>query len=241
MQAEPGHVQKSDGHPHDALEEVDVVTRRMFGVMDRSDKPVLSLMERSEKEDELADWFDEHGVENRDGTGRKLCGMWIQHRRPRLFCRAHQRRGFAGAQLGKQQPRDGKNGGRHQETSQRISDLVALGKKLYPHGPRCEDKQFSDIRMGIRNTLTMLSRKIRKGTLRWWKTLVRRLPQVKRSSAGLNQVWTNLIDKRALDAMEENKRGRLEIKTEHDKGVCEKSPSSMTAERHFGGRSGQNL
>src|SRR5690606_8715136 len=44
--------------------DVDIVNNKMFEVLRQPEKPKLSLMERSEKEDELADWLDEHAVEN---------------------------------------------------------------------------------------------------------------------------------------------------------------------------------
>jgi signal transduction histidine kinase len=46
------------------------------------------------------------------------------------------------------------------------------------------------------------------------------LPPVKAYVGELNQVWTNLIDN-ALDAMEVNAQGRLEIKTKRDRDFVE--------------------
>jgi CRP-like cAMP-binding protein len=44
--------------------QVDALTGRMFEVMSRSRQTVLTLMQRSDKEEELTDWLDEHEVEN---------------------------------------------------------------------------------------------------------------------------------------------------------------------------------
>lgn len=195
--------------------EVDVVTQRMFEVMNRAEKPVLSLMERSDKEDELTDWFDDHAVEN----AMELAENYVEY-------------GFTTDDLDyiASQINEGLSPVLNwinsnlvtekmvldiQDASQRISDLVSSVKN-FTHMDRAQDKQFSDIRTGIRNTLTMLNHKIRKGNIDVVENFDETLPQVKALIGELNQVWTNLIDN-ALDAMEENKRGRLEIKTERDK------------------------
>lgn len=196
-------------------EEVDMVTQRMFEIMNRAEKPVLSLMERSEKEDELMDWFDGHQVEN----AQELAENYVEY-------------GFTTEDLdyfaericnGVSPVLNWVNSNLVtermvadiQDASQRISDLVASVKN-FTHMDRAQDKQFSDIRTGIRNTLTMLNHKIRKGNVEVVENFDDTLPPVKALIGELNQVWTNLIDN-ALDAMEENKRGRLEIKTERDK------------------------
>lgn len=77
------------------------------------------------------------------------------------------------------------------------------------------DKQFADIHNGIRNTLTMLQYKIRKGNIDLIENFDLELPMVKAMIGELNQVWTNLIDN-AIDAMEVNGKGILEIRTERD-------------------------
>ena len=196
-------------------EQVDILAQRMFEVMNRPDKPTLSLMQRSDKEDEMTDWLDDHQIKN----ATELAENYVEY-------------GFSlddmeyfATQIG--------NGlssvlnwvnsnlvtekmvADIQEASQRISVLVSSVKN-FTHMDRAHDKQFSDIRTGIRNTLTMLNHKIRKGNIEVVENFDDTLPEVKALIGELNQVWTNLIDN-SLDAMEANKRGRLEIKTERDK------------------------
>jgi signal transduction histidine kinase len=79
-----------------------------------------------------------------------------------------------------------------------------------------QEKQYADIRIGIKNTLQMLIYRIKKGNIAIVKEFDESLPPVKAQIGELNQVWTNLIDN-ALDAMEPNKKGTLTIKTERDK------------------------
>jgi signal transduction histidine kinase len=81
---------------------------------------------------------------------------------------------------------------------------------------RAQDKQFSDIRIGLRNTLTMLNHKVKQGAVTVVEHFDETLPDVKAFIGELNQVWTNIIDN-ALDALEGTPDSTLEIKTERDK------------------------
>ena len=81
---------------------------------------------------------------------------------------------------------------------------------------RGSNKEYADIHIGIRNTLTMLGYKIRKGNITLVEDFDETLPPVNAMIGELNQVWTNLIDN-ALDAMETNGKGTLTIKTKKDR------------------------
>ena len=84
------------------------------------------------------------------------------------------------------------------------------------------DKQYADIHIGIRNTLTMLGYKLKKGNITLVEEFDNTLPPVKAMIGELNQVWTNLMDN-ALDAMEPAGKGILEIRTRRDKEFVEVS------------------
>ena len=81
---------------------------------------------------------------------------------------------------------------------------------------RGSNKEYADIHIGIRNTLTMLGYKTRKGNITLVEDFDETLPPVNAMIGELNQVWTNLIDN-ALDAMETNGKGTLTIKTKKDR------------------------
>lgn len=102
-----------------------------------------------------------------------------------------------------------------QISSKRISDLVSAVKR-YTYMDQEPDKQFIDIHTGIRNTLTMLDYRFRKGNVEIVENFDASLPKIKALPGELNQVWTNLVDN-ALDAMEPGKSGRLEIATTKDR------------------------
>src|ERR1700709_2801882 len=88
--------------------------------------------------------------------------------------------------------------------------------KTFTHMDRGSDKQCADIHIGIRNTLTMLGYKVKKGNITLIEDFDEKLPPVNAMIGELNQVWTNLIDN-ALDAMEINGKGTLTVKTEQER------------------------
>ena len=108
-----------------------------------------------------------------------------------------------------------------QEASQRIEKLVGAVKN-FTHMDRGNDKEYADIHSGISNTLSMLAHKIKKGNVELVEDYDTSLPPVKAFVGELNQVWTNLIDN-ALDAMEINNKGRLQIRTKRDREFVEVS------------------
>jgi signal transduction histidine kinase len=90
----------------------------------------------------------------------------------------------------------------------RITDLVAAVKS-YTYADRSPDCQPTDIRPGIRSTLTILDHKLRRKGIRVEQDFPEDLPDVSGYPGELNQVWTNLIDN-AIDAMGEGGTLRIE-------------------------------
>jgi signal transduction histidine kinase len=196
--------------------QVDALTGRMFEVMSRSRQTVLTLMQRSDKEEELTDWLDEHEVENALEIAEHFVEFGFEPDDLEFF-NDHVKMPHLSPVLNwvnnnlitEKMVTD------IQEASQRISDLVGSVKN-FTHMDRAQDKQFSDIRIGIRNTLTMLNHKIKKGSVTVIEQFDETLSDVKAFIGELNQVWTNIIDN-ALDALEGTPDSTLEIKTERDK------------------------
>jgi signal transduction histidine kinase len=99
-------------------------------------------------------------------------------------------------------------------SSERISDLVGAVKN-FTFMDKDANRQPVDIHAGIRNTLTMLNYKLRKGKITVIEHYDDSLPSISAFPGELNQVWTNIIDN-AIDAMEINGNGNLKITTSHD-------------------------
>jgi len=176
-----------------------------------AEAPTLSAIESADREDELSDWLDEHGVGHAYEIAPTfvqagLDGDWLD-----LVANAAPAESLAGAihwlyytvdtELLMKEITD---------STTRISTLVDAAKQSSqmdrsPH-------QTADLHELLDSTLVMLARKIRSGV-----TVVKEyspdLPLVPAYAAELNQVWTNLIDN-AVQAMGET--GTLTLRTRLD-------------------------
>jgi len=195
-----------------SVEDVTYVSDKLFSVICKDEKPTLSMMERSEKEDDVLDWLDEYDVENSPEIAENLVDF-----------------GFSVADLDDfkthipQEALSSVFGWINnnlvtekmvidiEDASRRIADLVGA-VKTFTHMDQGHGKQYADIHIGIRNTLTMLQHKIKQGNVKVEELFDTTLPQVNAMIGELNQVWTNLIDN-ALDAMEGSGKSVLQIKT----------------------------
>jgi signal transduction histidine kinase len=99
-------------------------------------------------------------------------------------------------------------------SSERISDLVGAVKN-FTYMDKNADRQLVDIHAGIRNTLTLLNHKLKKGNINVIEHYDDSIPEIRAFPGELNQVWTNIIDN-AIDAMEVNGKGNLTITSTHD-------------------------
>jgi signal transduction histidine kinase len=197
-------------------EHVDAVNNKMFEVLARKERPVLTLMQKKEREDDLADCLLEKNIDNVEDIAENFVEFGFSDDDMREFTNlipdtylSPVLNWINNNLVTEKMVND------IQEASQRISDLVA-SVKTFTHMDRGNDKEYTDIHSGIRNTLTMLMHRIRKGNVEIAEEYDTTLPRVKAFVGELNQVWTNLIDN-ALDAMELNKKGILRIRTERDR------------------------
>lgn len=197
-------------------EQIDAVNKRMFEVLVRDQKPIFSLIERTEREDEFSACLERHSVDNSDELAENFVEFGFTEADMEEFSRQIPQP-FLSPVLNwiNNNLITEKMVNDIQEASERISVLVNSVKN-FTHMDQASDKQKADIHFGLRNTLTMLDYKIRKGNIKVVEDYDLTLPRVTAMIGELNQVWTNLIDN-ALDAMEVNKEGILTIKTARDK------------------------
>jgi signal transduction histidine kinase len=197
-------------------EHVDAVTKKLFRVLSENREVNLTLRQRTAKEEELTDLFDEMEIDNSEEIAESFVEFGFETEDVELF-RSHIPRQFFSPIFNwinnllvtERMVQD------IGESAKRIASLVA-SVKTYTHMDQGQDKQYADIRIGIKNTLQMLIYRIKKDNITLVKNFDETLPPVKAQIGELNQVWTNLIDN-ALDAMEPNGKGTLTIKTEKDK------------------------
>jgi signal transduction histidine kinase len=102
-----------------------------------------------------------------------------------------------------------------EEASKRINALV-LSVKTYTHMDRGVDKERADVVAGIRNTLTLLSHKIKSAGVKIVEDFPDDLPKPLVFVSMMNQVWTNIIDN-AIDALEGRTGNVLEIRAHQDR------------------------
>jgi signal transduction histidine kinase len=195
---------------------VDYMAKILLNTISKADKPVLSMMERSSLEDEMLDWLDVKQVVCPTDTAENLVDFGF-NTADLDDINANIPAGALSAVLSwiNNNLVTEKIAMDIHDASARISGLVGAVKR-FTHMDQGHGKQFADIHSGIRNTLTMLQYKIKKGNVKVIENFDTTLPEVNALIGELNQVWTNLLDN-ALDAMEVNKHGQLTITTSRAK------------------------
>ncbi|MFF1607375.1 ATP-binding protein [Amycolatopsis sp. NPDC058278] len=196
---------KKDIDPELLYQLIDVQERLVKQVV-QAEK--LTAMQQADREDEIGDWFDDHGI---DG-GWDLADIYV-------------RAGLTTADLDNVLEQVGDTFmegavrwlayaletemlmGEIEDSTTRISALVGKAKQ-YSQMDRAPH-QWVDVHDGLDSTLVMLSGKIG-GGIRVVKEYDRSLPKIPAYPAELNQVWTNIIDN-ALGAMKGE--GTLTLRT----------------------------
>jgi signal transduction histidine kinase len=200
--------------------EVDIVTQKLFEILHRGEKPKLTLIQRTEREDAVRDWLDDHNISNSDEVAENFVDYaftcddmesFKEHIPARYLSPVFN---WINTNLVTE-----RMVGDIQESSQRISELVK-SIKTFTHMDQGKGKEYTDVHSGLRTTLTILQHKVKKGNVTVKEEFDETIPKVKAMVGELNQVWTNLIDN-ALDAMEINGKGQLNIRTRRDKEFVE--------------------
>ena len=175
--------------------------------------PKLDSLDRSDREDEVAVWLEDHGAEPWDlsptlvNAGldvewlESLTGHVSGEHVPNVL-------GWLAAEMeGDELLCEIESG------SARISELVKAIKS-YSHMDQAP-MQKVNIHEGIESTLTMLGHKLKEGSVTVERDYGEDLPKVCAHGSELNQVWTNLLDN-AIDAVDGD--GRIEVRTARENG-----------------------
>jgi signal transduction histidine kinase len=179
--------------------------------------PALDPLARSDREDELAAWLEDRGVDDAWDLAPPLVGAGLDGDRldPLAAALPPAALGPAVAWLGAgvavatlvEEVERG---------TARISDLVGAVKR-YSHMDQAPGQDV-DVHEGLENTLTMLGHALK--DVEVVRDYDRSLPRIPAYGGELNQVWTNLLDN-AVDAM--GGRGRIALRTarENDRVLVE--------------------
>ncbi|UEG55105.1 GHKL domain-containing protein [Mucilaginibacter daejeonensis] len=203
------------------VSKIPLVKAEIARILQNKNVAKLSLRQRSDLEDEFADWLDEHDIEN----GYEMAGNFVeqgfkcgdldaiyQHMVPASGASAVFR-WINDTLLSDKMVTD------IHDSAQRIAGLISSIKN-FTHMDRAPDHEYARVDAGIHNTLTMLGHKLKANNITVIEEFDPELPPVKILVGELNQVWTNLIDN-AIDAMEANGKGELTIRTRKDKEFAE--------------------
>ena len=190
----------------------------------RGEPAELDPYEQSEREDDLADWLEEHGVEApwdvasnlvTVGFTRDFMADFITRLNPEYV-----------SDFLAWQARDVEIRLLSQElaiSTERISDLVGA-MKSYSYMDQANAKTPTDVHKGIVDTLRVMAHKFRKKSVEIVKEFDPNMPELEVFGGELNQVWTNLLDNAADVVPDEG--GRITIRSTY-------SPSLDCAEIQF--------
>jgi signal transduction histidine kinase len=174
----------------------------------RDDVPSLSALQISDREDELADWLDDHDVTSDWDMAPTLVSAGVDVEWLDQLAGALSPDGLEIGLLYTVGALEFSSLlGEISEAAGRISSLLASAKQ-YTQMDRAP-LQSCDVHEGLEATLTMLGHKIGDG-IEVVRDYDLSLPRISAYPGELNQVWTNLIDN-AVDAMEG--RGILTVRT----------------------------
>jgi len=177
---------------------------------DLNSRKKLSALQRMQKEEAIASWFESQGLLGNHMAGETFADAgydendleWIRTEvgKDAFIQVAHWLENLLSSRRLMQDLHD---------ASQRITKLVGAIKS-HVHMDRTNELQPTDINHDIENTLTLLGHKIVEKNIKIVKNFCTDLSEVQVYISELNQVWTNLIDN-AIFAMEKN--GELKIET----------------------------
>ena len=173
----------------------------------------LSMMQKAELEDELTDWLNDNDLKSTDPEGLVERGFTTGELDVFKACTSAKELPVLLEWVSNYLVTN-KMADDIRTSSERISDLVGAVKN-FTFMDKDSNRQMIDIHSGIRNTLTMLNYKLRKANINVIEHFDNSIPKIRALPGELNQVWTNIIDN-AIDAMEVNNKGNLEITSNHD-------------------------
>lgn len=194
-------------------EAVDAVNRIIFSKIESKEAVKLSMMERTNREDEIAEWLEDQGIEDGYDMAETFVafGMTISDVEEIGEVIKHEYVQPVFGWLNNVLTTE-RLVSEIEDASHRIAELIQ-SVKTYSHMDRASDKEMSDIHTGINSTLIMLNHKLKEKKIQVIKNFQEDLPKVPLYVSEMNQVWTNLIDN-AIDAMDQG--GKLEIHTRQE-------------------------
>jgi signal transduction histidine kinase len=194
-------------------EQVDAVNDILFSKFNATEEAKPSLSERTEIEDEMAEWLEDLGIDD----GYEFAYTFVEY-------------GLSTDDLDKISGHVEKTDippvidwmqnvliteglvNDIDASATRISDLIS-SIKSYTHMDRGTDMEPINVNEGIESTLKMLHHKSKQKQINIVRNIPESVPKIRGRVGSLNQVWTNIIDN-AIDAMDQG--GELVITIDKD-------------------------
>ena len=196
-------------------ERVDAINRIVFAKIDQPVAEKLSMMERNNREDEVADWLEDQGVENGYEIAENFVSFGLTIDEVEEITEILDGESVSPVfQWLNNVLITERMVGDIQDAATRIAELVA-SVKSYTHMDRTPDRVDADIHEGITSTLTMLNHKLKVKDIQVEKHFDENLPKIPLFVSEMNQVWTNLIDN-AVDAMDQEGTLTITTRAEND-------------------------
>ncbi|MEM9544787.1 MAG: ATP-binding protein [Bacteroidota bacterium] len=191
-------------------DEVEIINDILFKKIANQGVCSLSLIQRSDLEDDMEEWLDDHGVEDAYNLLETLIDFDFTIEDIEEIYEAANENNFPSAIEWIENVLTTEKLVREiQDAAERISGIVQ-SVKGYSHMDRAQESQEADIHIGINNTITLLNHKIKQKKIEIHKNFDQAIPHPKIMIGEMNQVWTNLIDN-AIDAVDN--KGIISITT----------------------------
>ncbi len=194
-------------------EQIDVINDTLFDKLKHRPENTMGLMERTEKEDALEMWLEDHQVADAYQLTETLLDFCMDvEAMEKIYDTIGDENFPTAIEWIENVLTTEKMVDEIQEAAERISNLVH-SVKSYTHMDSAPERTATDITKGIKSTLTMMNHKLKRKGIEVVTNYEENLPEPKIMVSEMNQVWTNLIDN-AIDAMDQN--GKLTIQSHRD-------------------------
>jgi signal transduction histidine kinase len=178
---------------------------------------LMSSLEQSDAEQELADWLEAHSIENAWKIAPTLVSIGMAPSELECALSSFSQAVFSDALNWLEALVSSMTlAATVEESIGRITELVRA-VKMYAYEGKGQKQQI-DVNESLHSTLIILAHKFKQKEIEVTKELAPNLPPLSSAGTGLNQVWTNILDN-AVDAVAQG--GKIQICTGTDgREIC---------------------
>jgi signal transduction histidine kinase len=197
-------------------DQVNLIDKVRSTCLDKNINKILSPLERTEREDEVTKWLIDHKIDSDYAHNIAETSLTIDQLNELA-------KSLAGESL-KASIQWIANGctlnmlaNDIEQAASRISDLVNAVKR-FTYMDSLGKSEYTNVEIGLRDTIKMLSSKVKSKSASIELEVEENLPQVRAAGSDLNQVWMNLIDN-ALDAIPQSGHINIRVVREQNRVI----------------------